>query len=49
MEPQPGYLFGQSAHQSTDDDNEPIQDGTYGAVNNSDQADTYKFAEGGFY
>jgi hypothetical protein len=48
MEPQPGYLFGQSAHQSTDNNNKAIQVGTYG-VNNSDEADTYEFAEGGFY
>jgi hypothetical protein len=47
-EPQPGYLFGQSAHQSTDNKDEPNQDGTYG-VNNLDESDTYNFAEGGFY
>jgi hypothetical protein len=29
MDPQPGYLFGQSAHQSMDNNNESIQDDTY--------------------
>jgi hypothetical protein len=48
MDPQPGYLLGQSAHQYTDDDNKAIQVGTYG-VHNSDEADTYEFAEGRFY
>ena len=47
LEPQPGYLFGQLAHQSTDD-NESIQDGTYD-VNNLEEDDTYEFAEGGHY
>jgi hypothetical protein len=47
MDPQPGYLFGQSAHQYTDDD-ESIHDGTYD-VNNLEEEDTYEFAEGGHY
>ena len=47
-EPQPGYLFGQSANQSTDDEDEPIKNDTYG-VDNLEEADTYDFAEGGFY
>jgi hypothetical protein len=48
MKPHPGHFFGQSAHQSTDDDDESIQDDTYD-VNNSEEEDTYKFAEGGHY
>jgi len=46
--PQPGYLAGQSAHQYTDDDDESNQDDTYD-VNNSEEEDTYEFAEGGYY
>jgi hypothetical protein len=36
LEPQPGYLFGQSANQSTDDNNKSIQDVTYD-VNNLEE------------
>jgi hypothetical protein len=48
MDPQPGHLFGQLAHQSTDNDNESIQDDTYD-VNNYEEDDTYEFAKGGHY
>jgi hypothetical protein len=41
LEPQPGYLFGQSAHQSTDDEDESNQDVTYD-VYNLEEDDTYK-------
>jgi len=41
LEPQPGYLFGQSANQSTDDKDESTQDITYD-VYNLEEDDTYK-------
>jgi hypothetical protein len=48
LEPQPRYLFGQSAHQSTDNNDESIQDDTYD-VDYLEENDTYKCAEGGHY
>jgi hypothetical protein len=48
MEPHHGHLFAQSANQSTDDEDESTHDVTYD-VNNSEEDDTYEFAEGGHY
>jgi hypothetical protein len=48
IEPHHGHLFGQSANQSTNYDDESTHDVTYD-VNNSEEEDTYEFAEGGHY
>jgi hypothetical protein len=48
MEPHHGHLFGQSANQSTDDDDESTHN-VICDVNNSEEEDTYEFAEGGHY